>query len=373
MRSLLLLLFFPSLYAQRWTIQYFYDEPRTELTIADLAFPTPQRGVAVGWTKERDHKPKPVSLATSDGGEHWTLTPLQDVPRSLFFLNPSAGWMVGESAIWFTDDGRTWRKIGDQSKPDKKLKPTPPGGLIMRMWFLDAQHGYAAGYQKTVFQTSDGGHTWKPMPDAAKPPGSQAFTAYSQIAFDGPLGLIVGVSIPPRNDLGPFPSWMEPERASKQRERPTETLVLQTRDKGSSWTTAHTPLFGLITALRMTGPDALDVFSYGPSSEWPAEVFRLDLTTGASKSVFREKDRKVTDVALFAGHTAFLAAVEPTGSLNTVPIPGKVKILTSSDLTAWKEMPVDYRAEATTLMLAGPDAHHLWAGTDTGMILRLVE
>ena len=36
-------------------------------------------------------------------------------------------------------------------------------------------------------------------------------------------------------------------------------------------------------------------------------------------------------------------------------------------------MPVDYRAEATTLMLAGPDAHHLWAGTDTGMILRLVE
>jgi hypothetical protein len=373
MRSLLLLLFLPPLYAQRWTIQYFYDEPRSELTIADLAFPTPQRGVAVGWTKERGHNPKPVSLATIDGGERWTPTPLQDVPRSLFFLNPSAGWMVGESAIWFTDDGRAWRKIGDQGKPDKKLKPTPPGGLIMRVWFLDAQHGYAAGYQKTVFQTSDGGHTWKPLPDAAKPPGNQAFTAYSQIAFDGPLGLIVGVSIPPRNDLGPFPSWMEPERASKQRERLTETLVLQTRDKGSSWTATHTPLFGLITALRMTGPDALDVFSYGPSSEWPAEVFQLDLTTGASKSVFREKSRKVTDVALFAGHTAFLAAVEPTGSLNTVPIPGKVKILTSSDLAAWKEMQVDYRAEATTLMLAGPDAHHLWAGTDTGMILRLVE
>lgn len=373
MRWLLLFLFLPSLYAQRWTIQYFYDEPRDELTVADLAFPTAERGVAVGWTQERGHKPKPVSLTTTDAGEHWTLASLPDLPRSLFFLNQSTGWMVSEDAIWFSDDGRSWRKISDQTKPDKKLKPAPPGGLILRVWFLDAQHGYAAGYQKTVLQTSDGGHTWKPLPDAAKPTGDQAFTAYSQIAFDGPLGLIVGVAIPPRNDLGPFPSWMEPERASKQRERRTETLLLQSRDRGASWTAMNAPLFGLITALRMTGPDALDVFSYGPSSEWPSEVYRLDLTTGTTKSVFGEKDRKVTDIALFAGRTAFLAAVEPTGSLNTAPIPGRVRILTSSNLTEWKEMPVDYRAEARTIVLAGPDAHHMWAGTDTGMILRLVE
>jgi hypothetical protein len=374
MRWLLLLPFISSVYAQRWTIQYFYDEPRAELTIADLAFPTAQRGVAVGWTQERDRKPKPVSLTTSDGGEHWALAPLQDLPRSLFFLNPSTGWMVTEDAIWFTEDGGSaWRKISDAGKPDKKLKPAPPGGLILRVWFLDAQHGYAAGYQKTVLETSDGGHTWKALPDAAKPPGDEAFTAYSQIGFDGPVGLIVGVSIPPRRDLGPFPSWMEPERASKQRERPTQTLLLETLDRGGSWAPKNAPLLGLITALRMAGPDALDVFSYGPSSEWPSEVYRLDLAKGTSASVFREKDRKVTDVALFAGRTAFLAAVEPTGRLNTAPIPGKVKILTSSDLTAWKEMPVDYRAQATTLVLAGPDPHHLWAGTDTGMILRLVE
>ncbi|HEY7335298.1 MAG TPA: hypothetical protein VH639_10465 [Bryobacteraceae bacterium] len=372
MRLFLLFLFLLPLYAQRWAIQYFYDEPRAELTIADLAFPTAQRGIAVGWIQERGGKAKPVSLVTSDEGEHWTLSPIEDLPRSLFFLNESDGWMVSERGIWFTSEaGRSWRKISDQRKPDKKLKPAPPGGLIMQVWFLDAQHGYAAGYQKTVLQTFDGGRTWAPLMEAAKPTGTPAFTAYSQIAFDGPLGLIVGASVPPRRDLGPFPSWMEPERASKQRQLPTETLLLQTRDSGGHWTATNAPLFGLVAALRLSGPDALDVFSYGPSFEWPSEVYRLDLKTGASVSAFRQKDRRVTDIALFKGPQAFLAAVEPTGSLNTVPIPGKVKILTSTDLKQWKEMPVDYRADATTLTFAGPDAQHLWAATDTGMILKL--
>jgi hypothetical protein len=100
-------------------------------------------------------------------------------------------------------------------------------------------------------------------------------------------------------------------------------------------------------------------------------VYRIDLTSGKSTEVFHAKDRRVTSVALFRGPQAFLAAVEPPGQLNTVPIPGKVKMLTSSDLTNWKEMQVDYRAVATALVLAGPDPQHLWAATDTGMVLKL--
>ena len=42
-------------------------------------------------------------------------------------------------------------------------------------------------------------------------------------------------------------------------------------------------------------------------------------------------------------------------------------------MTEWTEMPVDYKAVATTLVLAGPDRDHLWAATDTGMILHLVK
>jgi photosystem II stability/assembly factor-like uncharacterized protein len=243
----------------------------------------------------------------------------------------------------------------------------------MKLWFSDAQHGYAVGYQKTVSQTADGGRTWTLLPDAAKPAGDPAFTAYTQIAFDGTLGIITGAAIPPRRDLGPFPTWMDPERASKQRKVPTQTVLLQTTDGGAHWISDASPLYGLIAGLALAGPHALDVFSYGPSFEWPSEVYHTDLMNGSSTSVFRQKDRRVTDIALFRGPKAFLAAVEPSGRLHTVPIPGKVKILTSTDFNEWKEMPVDYRAEATTLSLAGPDPKHMWAATDTGMILRLVE
>jgi hypothetical protein len=55
-----------------------------------------------------------------------------------------------------------------------------------------------------------------------------------------------------------------------------------------------------------------------------------------------------------------------------VPIPGKVRMLSSTNLSDWTEMPVDYKAVARSLVLAGPDAEHLWAATDTGMILQMV-
>ena len=102
------------------------------------------------------------------------------------------------------------------------------------------------------------------------------------------------------------------------------------------------------------------------------DVVLLDLATGKSQSVFRQKDRRVTDTAVFTDGPAFLAAVEPPGRLRSAPIPGKVRILTSMNMKDWTEMPVDYRAVAESLILAGPDAHHLWAATDTGMILHLV-
>ena len=55
------------------------------------------------------------------------------------------------------------------------------------------------------------------------------------------------------------------------------------------------------------------------------------------------------------------------------PIPGKLKVLTSDDLTNWTEMMVDYRAVAHAALITGPDDKHVWIATDTGMILKLVQ
>ena len=123
-----------------------------------------------------------------------------------------------------------------------------------------------------------------------------------------------------------MPAWLEPESAVKRRQFPNLTVLLQTVDGGATWQRSTSPLFGVITSLHLAGPNGLAVMEFNESLEWPSEVHRFDLTDGKSTLVFREKDRRVMDGALFAGPRAFLAAVEPPGKLNSVPVPGKVKI-----------------------------------------------
>ncbi|HXP84922.1 MAG TPA: YCF48-related protein [Bryobacteraceae bacterium] len=363
-------------WGQRWEIQYFYDEVRTQLELVDLAFPSAERGIAVGsiWDQSPDKMPKPVALITSDRGAHWTTVPLKDVPRSIYFLNDSLGWMVCDNGIWQTEEsGRTWKKIAPQKKGDRE-KYGSNAGMILKVWFVDPQHGFAVGYQKTALSTDDGGKTWKPIEEAAKPTGNPAFTAYTQIAFaNAKVGLIAGGATPPRKDAPRYPAWIAPEQAVKLREVPTLTITLETRD-ASTWVSSTAPLYGTLIGLRLTPTQGVYVFGFEDSFEVPSDVYRLDLTTGQSASVFRAPNRRVTDALLFDGSGAFLAAVEPPGKLSSAPIPGRVKILTSSDLTTanqatWKEMDVDYKAVARALVLAGPDPAHLWAATDTGMIL----
>ena len=367
------LLLAPAILAQKWTIQYFYDEHRSRLELTDLAFPSVERGIAVGaiYDERAGRKPKYTALVSSDGGAKWSLAPLKEFPRSIFFLNDSLGWLVTPNGIWFTEEsGRSWTKISDQIKPSKKFGEPPPGGLILRVWFLDPRHGFAAGFQRSAFETHDGGRTWAPVEEAAKPVSNPAYTSYTRLAFaDSKRGLIVGGYAP--RSQSELPSWMEPERAVRRYQFPTLALLLETHDGGAKWISSTAPLFGSISSLRLAGSDGLAVFVYDDSFEWPSEVYRLDLSSGKSESVFRQKDRRVTDSAVFAGPRAFLAAVEPPGRLHSTPIPGKVKMLTSANLKDWTEMEVDYKAVARSLALAGPDADHLWAATDTGMILHL--
>lgn len=362
----------------KWKLQYFYDQYGKNLRITDMAFPSVARGIAVGEIVNRDgRRPQYTAVVTSDAGTRWSLVPLKEFPRSVFFLNESAGWLVTDQSIWFTDEaGRSWKRLGEQIKPNRKLDRAPNAGLLLRVWFLDAQHGYGVGWQKSVYETRDGGRTWKPVEEAAKPLTGAAYSVYSQIAFaDDRLGLIAGGYQPPRADAfsrDGLPDWLAPERAIRRLQQPLISIELETRDGGTRWNAGAAPVFGSIERLRLVGRMGLAIFTYADSFQWPSEVYHLDLTSGKSRSVFKDKDRRVTDAAIFPDGSAILAAVEPPGRLRSAPIPGKVKMLTSQDLATWTEMAVDYRAVAQRLVMAGPDKQHLWAATDTGMILRLV-
>jgi Photosynthesis system II assembly factor YCF48 len=364
----------PSLVAQRWALQYFYDHESEELNLVDLAFPSAQRGIAVGWIEEQKEggKREPTALVTGDGGAHWALVPLKEEPRSIFFLNDSMGWMVTDKGIWVTQEsGRSWTKLRGQEKPDRKLHPKPPGGVILRVWFLDEHHGFAVGYQKTVLKTSDGGRTWTPVKLAADTAGNPALTTYTQITFDGQRGLIVGAENPLEENGHHLPAWMTPEQAARRQEKPHQTLLLESHDHGATWAASSTETEGQLISLSVSGTAGLNVFNFSDAFEWPSEAFHLNLATGKVALSFRQKNRRVTDAILFPGSRAFLASIEPPGRLSTLPIPGAVKILSSTGLDEWKEMDVDYRAAAGNVMLAGPDANHVWAATDTGMVLHL--
>lgn len=361
--------------AQKWTIQYFFDEMKQDMEITDLAFPSADRGIAVAaiYDKATGHE-KYTALLTSDGGQHWALQAIKEYPRSIFFLNDSLGWMVTDKGVWVTEEsGRSWKKLCEQLKPDKNLDPETTIGLLLKVWFLDEKHGFGVGLQKTMVETKDGGRTWNPVAAGAEPAGNPAYTAYTHIVFaDAKRGVIAGGSQPPRNGegfRGSVPAWMDPERASKRKQVPTLTLLMQTMDGGATWTSSTVPLFGLMSSLRFTGPDGLIVMGFNESFQWPSEVFRMaNQDTGR---VFREKTPRVIDAELYKGPHIFLAGVEPTGKMNSAAIPGKVKILESSDFSTWTEMPVDYKAVARSVVMAGPDENHMWVATDTGMILHL--
>jgi hypothetical protein len=365
----------PASSAPCWTLQYFYDQTDKELRITDLAFPSITRGIAVGEIDDKQgRRPQYTAVVTSDGGAHWSLVPLKEFPRSIFFLNETAGWMVTNDALWFTDEaGRSWKRVGDQIKPNRKLAQAPRGGLLLRVWFLDPQHGFGVGLQKSVYETHDGGRTWKAVEEAAKPLSGAAYSVYSQIAFaDERRGLIAGGYVPPSADAARegLPDWMVPERALKRLQQPLISIEMETRDGGGRWNAATAPVFGTIDKLRLGGRTGLVIFGYADSFDWPSEVYRLDLTNGRSQSVFKQKDRRVTDAAILPNGRTILAAVEPPGRLRSAPIPGKVKMLSSTDMVTWTEMAVDYRAVAQSLVMAAPDPEHMWVATDTGMILR---
>lgn len=360
----LVLLAIPALAESHWDIQYRYRQADSTLTINDCVFPSAKQGIFVGYTTDRKEKDRALAMVTSDGGATWKEYPTRETGLSLFFLNDSAGWMVTEKGIWATaEGGRTWTK----------LKNAPSG--MLRVWFLNPQHGFAVGLEKRVFETLDAGDSWKPLEILKEVEGDAVFTTFGEIAFTGDKGIISGWNIPPKRG---GPQWMEAGTKGSRRESMPETphyaVLLQTKDAGKTWTKSDASVFGQISRMSLTAQGTgLGLVEFLGEFAYPSEVQKINLHTGRSDRCYREKDRAITDVRLFSGsNVAMMAGFETQGPVFRSPVPGKVKILTSNDPDEWTEMTVDYRAVAHSVLLAGPDENHVWAATDTGMILKLV-
>ena len=346
----------------RWKVQFSYEKADSSLRITGLKFPSPRRGIAIGQLSQKG-RPKPTVLVTADGGAKWDFVELKENAVSLFFLDETLGWLVTDRGIWKTEEsGHSWRKLA---------------GLrgILAVCFISPTRGWAVGYPKRVLETRDGGKSWKKLEAAAKARGTQEYTTFQVVEFAGPkAGIIAGVSHPPRRDALEFPAWMDPEGAKAKRQWPNLTVLLQTVNGGDKWVDQATSMFGDVTRMSLS-PDGrgLALVEFTDSFDFPSEVHALNLLTGANNVVFRRKDRAVLDVTVVPAGRGYLAAIEPPGSLYHLPVPGRLKMLVSDNLTLWQEMEVDYRASATRAVLAQAGPGQVWVATDTGMILKLGE
>lgn len=347
--------------AQRWKIQYFYDKEKTSLTINDFVFPSAKYGIAAGYVAE-GRREDPMSVVTSDGGEHWQLLPLKEMPISLFFLDDSLGWMVTTKGLWRTTEaGKNWTKL-----------PKIPGE-ILRVCFISPTDGVAVGVKKLVLTTKDGGQTWTKVAAAEDQPGDPQYSAYVWVGFADPkLALVIGTNNPPRRFAPLFPDWLDPEATLRMRDVPHLSYSLSTKDGGKTWRAGSNSLLGQISRFRLM-PDGKGVglMEYSELSELPSEVYLLDWHTGRSVSIFKNPKVGISDVWMEADGTIYLAGIQEPGRVRDI-IPGKVEVYTSRDYQTWQSMSVDYRASALRTMLAAPDEQHRWLATDNGMILKLV-
>ena len=341
---------------ERWKIQFFYDRSDSSLEIRDLRCPTAQHCVAAGLITEKNGRERGAVVMTTDGGLHWSLNNVKDQPVALFFLDESKGWMVTDRGIWSTQDGgRAWVKLAD-------LK-----GLL-GVHFLDASHGYTVGISKAVYESADGGRAWAKLPAAAEAPGDPRATAFDSIAFRGAHGIIAGsldpsASVPIRKN----PATGLPEPASGD-----DTLILETVDGGKSWASRSSRFNGKLARITMLRDSAVVVVDYpGQRGPFPSAVFEAPFGSKVER-IFAERGRAVLDFSALPNGAAIIAAVEPPGNSNEVPIPAKLKMLASDDWKVWRDMDVDYRAVAQQAVLAAADTRHIWLATDTGMILSLV-
>lgn len=355
---LFLLTIFPflALAEERWKIQFFYDRADSVLDVHDFKCSSASHCLAAGIIEDKRGRERGAVVVTTNGGQDWALLDVAEHPISLFLLNDSLGWMVTDHAVWTTDQGgKTWKKLS-----------SPKGALSVH--FLSPQHGFAIGDSRALFETNDGGKTWTKFPSTSRPAGEKESTIYDCIAFSGEHGAIVGRLEQQEQE----PVWMHAASARRQGSANSVVALLETTDGGKTWKPSTRPMHGIFTDLAMsrTG-DVVGLVEYTDMFRVPSSVFQVKLGDSGPETIFERKDRAVTSIALLSEGGAFLASIEPPGNSNQVPIPGKLRMLRSSDLKTWVDMDSDYRATAQRAIVAAPDALHAWVATDTGMILTL--
>ncbi len=346
---------------ERFRRVFFHDKDKVSSGFADFTMFAPGRGIAVGAQAQLPNgRLRGFSVMTADDGQTWSEAKLDFIPISVFALD-SLIWAVADNQdLWFSaEGGRDWRKIS-------KVRN------CLRVHFVDDQTGFAVGIRKTVLRTSDGGRKWSPVAEAERVDGERDTTAYTCLASAGRnlVSIFGNTQALRRRRFSPVPDWMDPEAARRDAQVPTLTIALDSSDGGKTFQTRRVSAFGQVHRVRTApGGQGFILVKFGPHFPYGGEIYRFRAESSAPlERLFRSREYTLHDF-LYTGRGIYLAATK-RGEGADLPIPAPVKILFSSNLSDFKEIPVDYRAEATRVYLS-QSKQVPFAATDEGMILKL--
>jgi hypothetical protein len=340
---------------------FSHDKDRVSSGFTDFAMFAPGRGIALGTQATLPNgRPQGLAVSTEDDGKTWTESNLNFLPISLHARDALLWAVASNQDLWFSaEGGRDWRKIS-------KVRN------CFRVHFIDDQTGYAVGFRKTVLRTTDGGRKWSPLPEAAKIDGDPDTTAFVCVASAGQKMVSIFGNTQSRRlrRFDSVPDWMDPESAKRDFQVPSLTIALDSNDGGKTFRPSRVSAFGNIHRVRTApGGQGFILVKFGPYFPYGGELYRFRAQPGATiERLYRSREYTLHDF-LSTSQGLYLAATQRSNN-SDLPIPTPVKILFSENLTDFREIPVDYRAEANSVFLSLSDTTP-FAATDEGMILKL--
>ncbi|MCI0488160.1 MAG: YCF48-related protein [Blastocatellia bacterium] len=127
----------------------------------------------LGWVVGIDSKDAGVILKTTDGGATWAASKIgfKQIPTRVFFHDANAGWMVGANPRLGEDEGG--------GGPSDILSTTDGGATwqskrrisvsLHDIFFLDRMTGWAGGTDGAIYHTTDGGQSWNTQRSEVEP------------------------------------------------------------------------------------------------------------------------------------------------------------------------------------------------------------
>jgi photosystem II stability/assembly factor-like uncharacterized protein len=207
-----------------------------------LRFFDQRHGVVRGNAEERHF------YRTNDGGQHWSVVELPAVPQPLSQAGPPSGYLAWAdyAHVWCldrdganpvlhrsTDAGDHWQKLltAVANQPAESLIRLP--SQLLALSFADPKRGWLSGagfgVPPTVYDTTDGGLTWRPTRLPAPPEGWGNGEAPDRL-MTPPIVLPTGRGAVVAQVSHKLSSWPNVVTTSS-----TYPVVYSTMDNGVTW------------------------------------------------------------------------------------------------------------------------------------------